>query len=202
MIRIYGICLDSLPDSANELLTALPISIADPWQRQHPSLREKNAKKASLAGVWLLWRAKSDALLAYTADGKPFLQNFEGAISITHTKTHAFCAILDERGEIGLDAESFGRISPDRLQALSDRWFTEAEKEAFHQAQSEERFLEIWTRKEALVKLTGDGMRALHRTDTQDESLDIHYATYRLDSTIVSLAFPKNSIPPTEILFL
>lgn len=198
MIKIYGMKLDG---HADDLFHALPMSILEPWQAQHPNLREENARRASLAGVWLLWKGKSDAELAYTANGKPFLKHFDGSISITHTKTHVFCAISDECGEIGLDAEDFGRIAPDKLDALAARWFTSAEKDAFHRELNEEAFLQIWTKKEAFVKLTGDGMRALHRANTQDDTLGIRYITYRLDRTIVSLAYPENQTPPTEIIF-
>ena len=201
MIRIYGISLDSLSDTADEMLTALPTAIAETWKRQHPSLREENTTKTSLAGVWLLWHAMPDARLAYTADGKPFLVEQNVSIGITHTKTHAFCAISDSEDAIGLDAESLGRIKSDRLESLSKRWFTESEQKRLQAEPSEEIFLDIWTKKESLVKLTGEGLRALREADTEAPPKGILFASYRHDNTILSLAYPQEEEPSSEIIF-
>ena len=96
-------------------------------------------------------------------------------MSITHTATYAFCALSDETDAIGIDAEDIGRISADRLPSMAKRWFSPAEQAEFDRDPTEEHFLKIWTHKEALVKRTGDGLRALAKTDTTTSPLPVSH---------------------------
>lgn len=83
--------------------------------------------------------------------GKPFFCKFPDIhFSISHTDGAVFAAVSDEN--IGVDIE---RITKAR-KSVQNRYFTEVEKE--YCGQSDERFFEIWTKKEAYVKYTGKGL--------------------------------------------
>ncbi len=195
MIQIYGVALDRLQGCEEKLLAALPARIRDPWQTRHPHIKSRSAYLASLAGAWLLWKSGVDGTLAYQSLGKPYLHTPDRAISITHTSAYAFLAISDSSDAIGLDAEDQGRFPAARLPELVSRWFTEAERTEWERTPTEETFLSIWTRKEALVKLTGEGLRAIRKTD----GLQMQTQTYRLDSTLVTLAYSGAQAPPLAI---
>ncbi|MBQ9760928.1 MAG: 4'-phosphopantetheinyl transferase superfamily protein [Clostridia bacterium] len=189
MIRIYGVKLCNLQE--NGLLQSLPDRIALPWKARHPKLRNKGARLASLAGVWLLYKSGAEGTLAYTENGKPYLTAPDRAISITHTQTHAFCAISDSDGEIGLDAEDLGRLTAKETAALAARWFTASERAELEKSLTEEAFLSIWTRKEAQVKQSGEGLRAIRTTDVSDST----FVTYRIENTLITLVSSEPTVP-------
>ena len=198
MINIYGIALDRLRGQEKELLEALPDRIRIPWQTRHPRIQNAGAYLASLAGVWLLWKSGIDGTLAYEAQGKPYLLSPDRAISITHTQTHAFCAASDTSDPIGLDAEDLGRFPADRLSAFALRWFTDAERESWERNPTEEALLTLWTRKDATVKLTGEGLRAICKTDDRQATAK----TFAIDRTLLTLVYPHTETAPDEIELL
>ena len=192
MIGLYGVALEQLNNRQEELLSSLPHSVLNAWQKRHATLRDP---LASLAGVWLLWKSGIGGTLDYTDSGKPVLIAEDGrtlGVSITHTATHAFCAVTDESDAIGVDAEDLGRLAPDRLPKMAARWFSDAERSAFEQTPTEETFLKLWTRKEALVKRSGIGLSALAKADTLTPSPTLpHFLSFALPTTILTLALPQ-----------
>ena len=198
MINIYGIALDRLRGQEKELLEALPDRIRIPWQTRHPRIQNADAYLASLAGVWLLWKSGIDGTLAYEAQGKPYLLSPDRAISITHTQTRVFCAASDTSDPIGLDAEDLGRFPADRLSAFALRWFTDEERENWNRDPTEEALLTLWTRKEATVKLTGEGLRAICKTDDRQATAK----TFAIDRTLLTLVYPHTETAPDEIELL
>lgn len=87
--------------------------------------------------------------------GKPFIKNSNLFFSISHTENLWMCAVGEN--EVGFDAEVKSRvISTDRIRQLSKRFFTDAEGKFI--GENKEKFLYIWTRKEAYVKYSGRGL--------------------------------------------
>ena len=189
MTELYSVALEELNNRQAEIRAALPPAILDAWERRHATLRDP---LASLAGVWLLWKSGIGGTLDYTKMGKPVLYASDGrtlGVSIAHTATYAFCAVTDASDSIGVDAEDLGRLAPDKISKLAERWFSNAEREELAQNPSEETFLSIWTRKEALVKYTGEGLSALAAADTCANTTNLpHFSTRRIGNTILSLA--------------
>lgn len=131
------------------------------WQLLHSLLRENNFIPASLPL----------ADLTYTVDdyGKPSLSNavFERSglsslsnavyFSLSHTKTAIAVAI--DHAPVGIDVETI--VSPARI---SDRHFLDRTMNPAEQQQIAAAddpclaFTELWTKKEALVKLLGTGI--------------------------------------------
>jgi 4'-phosphopantetheinyl transferase len=94
-------------------------------------------------------------------NGKPVLAAGEGAIvphfNITHTPGLAACG-LTFRGPIGVDAELTGRAVD--VAGVAERCFTPEERRRVEAAGSErnQRFIELWTLKEAVAKALGRGL--------------------------------------------
>ncbi|MCU1385229.1 MAG: mtaA [Acidobacteria bacterium] len=95
-----------------------------------------------------------------TAAGKPLLRNGDAPVgfSLSHTRGMVACAVTDD-AEIGVDLECIDRaVDAGRISA---RFFAAAEAAALAQLDETtrgERFFDLWTLKEALVKALGAGM--------------------------------------------
>jgi len=87
--------------------------------------------------------------------GKPFLVNFPNVhYNVSHTKGLIVCAISDSC--VGIDVE---RIKPFN-KCIVEKFFSGNEREYVFTCQEnqDERFAEIWTKKEAYVKWLGNGI--------------------------------------------
>ncbi len=102
-----------------------------------------------------------------TSLGKPFVEGEKNIhISVTHASSLMLVAVDDT--EIGIDCEESVRRVRD-AKALAARFFTPSEHELLGKCgdgKTNETFLKIWVAKEALVKLSGEGMAAITRTDS------------------------------------
>lgn len=88
--------------------------------------------------------------------GKPYLKNSRMCISKSDTKNYIAVAVSDT--DIGIDIEEASRRAD--IQALSSRFFCSEEQEYIASQNDMHRaFLKIWTRKEALLKADGIGIR-------------------------------------------
>lgn len=179
------------------------------WSARHPgfcgdSLKQETERKAvaSLAGLYLAARAGARGELFYDENGRPFLKGEGIDLSITHADGYVLCAVGD--GRIGLDAERFDRADTLSAKRLSERWFTESERTAYLQAPTGMRFLELWTRKESAVKMSGEGLSALAKTDTflMERKGEIAFSTWRTEALVVTLCHPKNACVTRKIEWL
>lgn len=85
--------------------------------------------------------------------GKPFFLRSDMEFSLTHTKTMAFCALSDQ--PVGVDAETIRPVRP----RVPERTMNPLELEWMETMDDrDEAFLQLWTAKEAWVKLTGRGL--------------------------------------------
>lgn len=88
--------------------------------------------------------------------GKPTLDVANGDImfNISHCKRAVACIISDTEN-VGIDVECTGRYTT----ALADYCMSDSEKDNIAIANNPDgMFTELWTRKEALLKLTGEGI--------------------------------------------
>jgi 4'-phosphopantetheinyl transferase len=93
-------------------------------------------------------------------NGKPRLAGgFNGLqFNLAHSETLALVAVT-QIGEVGVDVEEV-RVLPD-FDELVSRFFSARETAAFEQLSEEEKpaaFFNLWTRKEAFLKATGEGI--------------------------------------------
>lgn len=102
----------------------------------------------------------------YSAKGKPMLANVEQGLhfNLSHSGGLALYAIASE--PVGIDLEQIRDLSD--AQQLAKRFFIPAEAEAIAtlpMAQKQSAFLNAWTRKEAYLKATGDGLAGLDEVE-------------------------------------
>lgn len=106
--------------------------------------------------------APEDVPLSAAPGGKPFLAHPDASLyfNVSHSSDLALVAIT-KSGEVGVDLEAV-RPHPDDWVALARRYFAIEEVAALERYTTTERvqaFFRGWTRKEAIVKLLGDGLR-------------------------------------------
>ena len=182
MIKILGVQLNKAA-CEEALCAAIPPQWLAAWEAAHPTLRREAARRASLAGLWLLAESGFVGTLSYTERGKPLPST--GAISVTHTEQLVFCAVSDGKAPIGLDAEEMdGHLDAKRRAAMAERWFSPAEQTLA--AADEEAFYRVWTRKEAMVKRSGEGLCGVRALDS--EAADCAFYERRVANTLLSLA--------------
>lgn len=119
-----------------------------------------------------------------TSLGKPYFEGNPLFVSLSHTEGTAAVVIADF--PVGIDIEKAGRSLPSRdtIKKLEKKYFSPAENEIV--SRGDMSFLEMWVRKEAAVKLTGDGISGMKRTDTAGG--DIVCRSIRLDGFVCFLA--------------
>ena len=87
--------------------------------------------------------------VSFTETGKPYFRDSEICFSISHSKE--VCAVAVSDRPVGLDVQV---IKDSYRPHLIDRTLTDREKETF-----DGDFTRMWCRKEAVVKMTGDGIK-------------------------------------------
>lgn len=207
MIEILGADLSTLclRDKPEALLEHRFFSA---WQERHKGMSQEGARNASLVGLLLLQTAGVRGMLAYDRFGRPYLAGSEVDFNITHSGNKVFCAIerMGEQGSalaprVGIDAEEIDVRVQLRSSDMARRWFSAEEQAAFCADPTGECFLRIWTRKEALVKWTGEGMRALSNADTEsaEQSYGVRFQSYFEGDVIITLCHRANAIPSPTI---
>jgi 4'-phosphopantetheinyl transferase len=142
-------------------------------QNQVDKLRLEADKKRTVAGEMLARKAVAeysgvkaeDIIFAISESGKPYIENSKFEFNISHSGDYAVCAVNET--PIGIDIE---KLRPVDLR-VAKRVCNEAEliylfgfppkENEFVYTEDKElitRFFEIWTAKEAYVKLTGQGI--------------------------------------------
>lgn len=200
MIKLYGAACGT---DISALTKEIPEQWLAVWNASHKiGKNEKNAL-LSLSALSLLHRAGVEGTLAYGENGRPYFCDRMCDFSITHTQNHVFCAVIEgeEPTRIGIDAEDLERPDFSNLDEMAARWFSQNEQKAFLASPTKETFLRIWTRKEAYVKYTGEGLRALSQIDTVvlENEGRIRFFDYREGDILLSLCAPRTAEAPERI---
>lgn len=122
--------------------------------------------------------------------GKPYLESFADVrFSVSHTDGCVAFAIGTQR--LGVDAE---RRRPANLR-IAERFFTARETERIHtSADRQAAFYEVWTKKEAYLKMRGTGLtESLRDFDVFDEWPRIRFETRMLSEHTLSCCRESDS---------
>jgi len=112
-----------------------------------------------------------------TEKGKPYIDG-NVHFSVSHSGDYFVCLVAEQN--IGVDIQLEKKANIDKLIC---RYFTEAEIE-YVKKHGSDGFFEIWARKEAYCKLTGNGLQdILLKTPVLDRS-DIEFIDFKLDNNI------------------
>ena len=144
---------------------------------------EKDKLRSLIAGL-LIRRAIGDRPLSFGEHEKPYVRDGSLYFSVSHSGDIVAIAVDDK--EIGMDVEELP--AEDRLK-IADRFYHPREREVVHAAEEEARaFCRIWTRKEAYLKMTGEGISAdLTAFDTTASPLSERLYTVDLDGYCLSV---------------
>ncbi len=146
--------------TADDICRLLPL--LPPWRRDVAlAFRHEQGRRECVLSYVLLREILRDEYgieesleFEYMEHGKPLLANHpEIHFSLSHCRTAVACAV--DSKPIGIDVESRGRYKETVARyVLSD-------EEMARVLEAEDRdceFLKLWTRKEAVLKLTGEGV--------------------------------------------
>lgn len=161
-------------------------------------ITDKNKKSAeSAAGRRILDILLSECGVAATSEniktgkqGKPYLAELPNVdFNITHSNGFVACILSVGEGRVGIDAEPAEcPYPPEKQKALASRFFSEDEQKClFH---GEKTFSELWTRREACLKMTGEGFA---KGIGRDLSGDAHCTAYDIHGFTVTVATERNS---------
>jgi 4'-phosphopantetheinyl transferase len=164
-VDIWKVCLDKPAKAGFEMKVLSPDEIARGAQfhsekdRLH-FIRCRSALRGVLAGYIAI--PATEIRFEYLSSGKPQLEASHNPRAIEFNVSHsAGMALIAVSGEhrLGVDVE---RIREDvATAALADRFFSPREREGLRALPAQVRvrgFFACWTRKEAFLKATGDGL--------------------------------------------
>lgn len=94
-------------------------------------------------------------------NGKPYFKNSDISFSLSHSGEISVAAICDEKDNIiGVDVEKI--VERSNMNELTERFFNDTEKLDFSRSgKTPSSFFDIWTKKEAHAKMTGNGLSEL-----------------------------------------
>ena len=136
-------------DDMREHLSLLPVE----RQERIARYRFEKDKLLSLFAGLLIRRAIGEDTILFGEHGKPYTEN---GICFSVSHSGAVAAIALDDTQIGMDVE---RIPDEDRLKIADRFFHPSERAYVNDADDPRRaFCEIWTRKEAYLKMTGEGI--------------------------------------------
>jgi 4'-phosphopantetheinyl transferase len=152
LAHIYAINIHSLEKDKARLAVLL-----DEERREKlNAIRQEEDALRSLAGGLLMRRAAGGKPVRYTEKGKPFV---EGGpfFSVSHSGDYA-AAVVCPNAPVGIDIENTEDMRGGNFFSLAKRAFHPEELAYFAENPERGRFYEIWTQKEAFVKMRGEGL--------------------------------------------
>ena len=133
-----------------------------------------------------LQRPPNELQFQTTSAGKPFLlpagQTQGLKFNMSHTRDLVMYVIA-WNGSVGIDIEYIHRPRVN-IETLANHYFSPEETKAILSLPAEERpkpFFRIWTRKEAYLKATGEGIAGLHESVPEAGDWSIHSFIPRTD---------------------
>lgn len=130
--------------------------------------------------------------------GKPYFDCAGVHVSLSHSNGRCAAAISD--APIGVDIE-YNKSDSARALRIAKRYFTSEEHE-YVKEHPEERFYEIWCKKESYIKYTGEGFsRALSSFSVLDSAMC--FSLFVLDNyTLCVCSKEHTNMPPTFVNIL
>ena len=119
-----------------------------------------------------------------TEDGKPYLPNNNLYISISHSSNLVCCALSET--PIGIDIERIRPISTETKNHIC----TPEEREYLNTTDSDRRFFELWTKKEALYKM-GITLPLSRISALHPEEYGAEISMELLENYVISIALKK-----------
>lgn len=162
------------------------------WRKDKAdAFRHEQGRRECILSFALLQLALSETfgitdelLFGYAEHDKPYLENHpEVFFNISHCREAVAC-VVDER-PVGIDVECFGRYK----ESLAKHVLSEVELQRVMESSNPDReFTILWTKKEALLKMTGDGV-GHEMKNILTEFSDVKIVSRECDGYAFSVAF-------------
>lgn len=190
----------SHPGGSGRLLYALPEKNVQVWLLKR---HDETPQSGQLLQGWLNELLGEEALIERTDAGKPFVANSPLQFNFSHSPQWFALSWRIGHEPIGVDIEDLGRRPS--FAALADRYFHPAEKAAWQASDAPESaatWLRIWTRKEAVLKAHGLGLRLqLNTLDTCHDAVQhpligswqLH--SVQIPDAVLSISWPLHAAP-------
>lgn len=132
------------------------------WRREVAMRYRHLAGRRESAMAYLLlqdslrrdWGIDSVPPFSFQENGKPFLAEYPDVhFSLSHCRTAVLCVVHDK--PVGADVEYIRKARPELVRYTMN---ADEEREIFSSPDPDFAFTRLWTRKEAVVKLTGEGV--------------------------------------------
>ena len=185
------------------LISSLPFGESE--RERLRSIKNPAAQKNSLSALLCLDRlikrtdlGSEDLTVIREKNGKPRFASLPYHFSITHSRD--LCAVALSSENVGIDLEF---IDPSRnVEALSKRFFSPEEHSRLLVSENSlEDFFTLWVKKEALAKLSGEGLASICRGQIIDGS-QYSFKEYKLTvdgaDARLALCFEK-AVPSIDI---
>lgn len=161
------------------------------WRKDKADVyKVKGAKCLSVGASFLLVKSLEELGLSHlcervviSEDGKPYFDGVSNLyFNLSHSEKMVMCVVSD--CEIGCDIQYCDR----KVKGIADRFYTEGEQAYMYEktdtkeddaGEINDRFYRIWTRKEAYIKLTGEGLKKSFET-FDVFNLDAHFFEDRI----------------------
>lgn len=126
--------------------------------------KEKENSSSLIKKCAAIWGVDGNMTVEYDDRGKPSFKDVDVSFSISHSR-NIWAAVMGEDA-CGLDIQE---IKECQYEKLAERFFTKTEAEYVKKSGLNEYF-SLWTRREALGKLCGEGFFMKKRPELVDES--------------------------------
>ena len=146
----FQIAIWKMDEDVNELMKLA--SLSETEIEKVNSFTHMARKKEWICIRMLLKKLNTNSSIGYHSSGKPYLENSNAHISISHTKDYAGIIISDSFG-VGLDLE---RIHP-RIEKIAHKFVSLEEEKIIQGKNSLEKLFVIWGVKEVLFKMHSIG---------------------------------------------
>ena len=188
-------------EDADALISSLPFGEGEKLRLSE--IKNQEYKNSSLSALLCLHElltvseeAQNDLSICRTSGGKPYFSSQELFFSISHAKDTVAVALSDT--PVGIDIEFIDERRD--ILSLSRRFFAPDEHKTISESNSPtEDFFALWTKKEALAKITGEGLAAICRADKLDESYSFSLFSLNVGDAraYISVCRKKGDITPT-----
>lgn len=207
-IHIWLLDMDAFSEKQLQAIYAtLPII----RKEKADKIKAENHKKQSILAGYLLEKMKQELSHSYKISmqeleiaclpqGKPyFIKHPEYGFSLSHTDHFVGLCIAKDIPMLGLDLEK----CKEAKMSVAKRFFTKNEYQYLEEKKpGEERdqaFFKLWTRKEAVIKALGDGLRMPldsfavldDETNVKDKKMRLYTALWEKEKIVYSLSYVK-----------
>ena len=202
MVKVLVDKVESLSEyEISEIIGALSPEALARLGKKNGTLRTQSLCALSLLKKLVGDETFSRASLKYEENGRPYFEDLDIDISLSHTDSYVACAVSDKKSSrVGIDIETKS-VSDDEAKKIARRFFSVGEQDILNTSENvRQTFLEIWTKKEALKKHLDDSCPLLSLDTSEPESFGVKFVTRTLPNGILSVCPEKGEL--CDIKFL